>query len=139
VRRKPNGTHHRARRGGSRPRRRSTLVAPRLGPPQVDQRAQPLGLGGGEVARLGEVGAQIEQRPAVGGEVVAARDQRALDRDLVADVIGRHLPARVVERAAADHLEVLRVARRGRVRVVDARQQARAVERPLCDAVDLRA
>ena len=57
---------------------------------------------------------EVEQQPVVLLEDAAALDVLALDRELPADVVGRRLPPVVVDRAAAEHLEVLRRAGRGR-------------------------
>src|SRR5262249_1944047 len=60
----------------------------------------------------------------------------ALDRQLLADVIGRRLPALVIDGAAAQHLEILcRPRSRGRG-VGERGRQAGAVDWPLADAVE---
>src|SRR5262249_60277835 len=107
----------RRRREPARPRdetvlERKDLVAACLGPPQLHETADDVGMLTGEVARLGRVVVEAEERPVVAVEVVAPGDALALDRELGADVVGRRLPAGVVDAAAAQHLEVLRPARR---------------------------
>ena len=96
---------------------RQHVVASGLGPPQLDQRAQALGMLGADVVRLGEVvrrGRTAPSGPASKSWLPGT--QLALDAELRADVVGRRLPAVVVDRAAAEHLEVLRAARRRRRR-----------------------
>ena len=86
---------------------REHVVALGLGPPRVDQLLQALRLLGREVARLGEVVGEVEEQPVVLVELAAAHDVVPLDCELPADVVGRRLPAVVVDRAAPEHLEVL--------------------------------
>jgi hypothetical protein len=66
---------------------------------------------GRDVVHLGEVVVEAEQRPGVPLEVVTARDQLAFDGELRADVVGHRLPTVDVDRARAQHLEVLPIAR----------------------------
>ena len=117
---------------------REHVVALGLGPPRVDQLLQALGFLGREVARLGEVVGQVEEQPVVLVEHAAALDVVPLDRELPADVIGRRLPSLVVDRAAPEHLEVLRRAGRGCRRVGERGEQRLPVDRLLVDAVDRR-
>ena len=59
------------------------------------------------------------------------------DRELAADVVGRRLPSVVRDRARAEHLEVLRRARRRRARVGEASARKLAPSNGCCvDAVD---
>ena len=55
-----------------------------------------------------EVVLEVEQLPLIGLEVEAPLEQLPLDGELPSDVVGRRLPARVVDGAAADHSKVLR-------------------------------
>ena len=105
-------------------------------PPQGLELGHQLRVLVGDVDGLGEVGRQVEQRPSVGSEVVAAGDPLALDRELPADVVGRGLPVAVDDRAGPDHLEVLRLARARGPGIVERGPQAGAVDRLLVDAVD---
>src|SRR5262249_47510382 len=89
-----------------------------------------------QVARLGWVVVEPEERPVVAVEVVAPGDALALDRELRADVVGRRLPAVVVDRTAAEHLEVLRPTGSRRVALVEGVARRRAVDRLLRHAVD---
>src|SRR5262249_35360818 len=115
---------------------REDLVAAGLGPPQLDELPNALRVLRPDVDRLGEVVAEVEQRPMVGVEVEAALEALALDRQLPADVVGRSLPALVVDRAASEHLEVLGRARRRRRRLEERGQETGAVDRLLGDAVE---
>ena len=92
------------------------VVRGRLGPPELDEPLQAVRLSVGAVGRLGEVGRQVEQLPAVLVEGAAPDGQLLLVEDAGADVVGRRLPAVVVDRPRPEHLEVLRgvsSARRG--------------------------
>ncbi len=88
---------------------REHLVARRLGIPQRGETgASRSGSSAARSTRLGEVGREVEQLPAVLVEVPAADGQLLFVEDTRADVVGRRLPPLVVDRARADHLEVLR-------------------------------
>ena len=115
---------------------RQHLVAPRLGPPELDQGLHEFGMVGGEVVRLGEVVLEVEQCPVVLVEVVAPRHQVTLDTQLASDVVGGRLPSVVIERTASDHLEVLRRARAGSLGIVEGGDQGAALDRLLRHAVD---
>src|SRR5208283_2614742 len=112
------------------------LVSSGFHPPEFDELAYSLGLCVCQVLRLREVLVEVEERPAVGVEVVTAWNERAFDGELIPHVIGRRLPTRVVDRPAPHHLEVLGAARRLCCRVKKAREQARTIDRLLCNAVD---
>ena len=115
---------------------RQDVVALCLGVPQGAQALQSFRLVAGPVIGLGEVRVEIEELPAVLVEVAAADGELLLVEDAGADVVGRRLPALVVDGARAHHLEVLRVVQlRGR-RVLQCRKEADAVHRLLGHPVD---
>ncbi len=91
----------------------------------------------GDVVGLGEVVLEVEQRPAVGGEVATALQQALLVDHALGHVVGGRLPTVRVDGARAEHLEVLHVARVGRVGIVERRSDRRAIPPLLHDAVDL--
>ncbi len=130
--------------GGMKPAKRSTnpsemgstLLRTASASQSVAQLAHPLGLVVGLVDGLGEVGGQVEELPAVLGEVAAAGRQLLLIEHAGADVVGRGLPALVVDGPRAHHLEVLRVVHLGGAGVVERRQQAGPVHLLLGHAVD---
>ena len=62
---------------------------------------------GGDVAGLGEVVGEVEQRPLVVGEVAAALEQALLVDHALRHVVGGGLPAVGDDRTRAEHLEVL--------------------------------
>ena len=125
----------------ARPMRRPRGAAPGCGPASATRapraRRPARGARPATSCASAKSSSRSEQRPVVGGEVVAALEQLVLDGELVADVVGGGLPAVVVDRPRPEHLEVLGAARRrgagGRRRW----PQAGAVERLLVDAVDL--
>ena len=96
------------------------MVAFRFLPPQLDHGAQAFGFGGGEVARLGRILGDVVQLPLDGVEA-----------GLVGlDGVERHgLPAVLVQRAAAEHLEVLHAVAIGRVGRAERLGEADPVDR----------
>jgi hypothetical protein len=79
---------------------------------------------------------EIEQQPVVLLEDPAALDVLALHRELPTDVVGRRLPPVVVDRAAPEHLEVLRRAGRGCGGRRERTEQRSSFDRHLVDTVD---
>ncbi len=84
---------------------------------------------GGDVVALRRVLGHVVQLPRV---VVGVRHRLVEHR-----VVDDRLPAVVVQGAAAEHLEVLRVAAARRGRIVERAREGHAVDRCLRDAVDL--
>ncbi len=103
---------------------RQHLMRLRLLPPQLDQRREPLRLGGGEIMRLGEILGEMKQLPFVAVE----RRARGMKGD--------RLPAVVPEAAMPEHLEILRHRLRWRRRIRDRRREADALQRHLRHACD---
>ena len=113
------------------------MVAFGLGVPQLAQPPHPLGLVVGPVVRLGEVVRQVEQLPAVLVEVAAAGRQFLFVEHTRADVIGRGLPALVVDGARPSISKYCVCVDLGARRGPRARQQAGPVDPLLGHAVDL--
>ena len=117
---------------------REHVVAAGLVPPQRDQLGDLLGVLGGEVVHLGDVLGHVVELP----HVVVERRVRA--QAVVVEradrVEGHRLPAVVVDRPRAEHLEVLGEVTPGRVGAIVAEEvgEAGAVEVRLGDAVDRR-
>ena len=105
------------------------LVGLGLGPPPLDHRRQPIGVGHRPVVALGRVGDDVVELPAV----VVRRGVAVHHRD-----VRDRLPALVVDRSAPEHLEVLGGAHLGRVVRCEGRADAHAVHRQLLDPVDRR-
>ena len=105
------------------------MVPFRLAPPTRHELAQLLGMLGGDVVALRGVLGHVVQLP----RVVLRVRHRLVEHRVVDD----RLPAVVVQGAAAEHLEVLRVADARRRRVVERGRERHAVDRRLRDAVDL--
>ena len=107
---------------------RQHVVLHRLDEPQPLELGQPLGLLGGEVARLAEVaGGAVVELP----DVVVEGPHVRVDDQPRRLVLGDRAPALVVDAAVAEHLEVLEVVALRRVGVVEGVEHARALDRGL--------
>ncbi len=108
---------------------REHVVALGLRVPIRDEVAQALRMVRREVVHLGGVAADVEERPRVGGEVVAALDAVALGRGELVHVVGDGLPAVVVDGPAPPALVVLAGANLAGSCVAQHRDEADAVDR----------